>query len=268
MNKFQHITNEDEETFGPGIDLIVSLVAVLLIIVAIGFFLYQNKINEIKELYGQVEGLYDQLREKNQQTESIEDLLNRLSKAYQYETELANRKRKDKPPIVPLKEADDYNFKIGGTQLSEEFKNKLRYKVLPKLETIFKDYDVNVIEIIGHTDEVPVQSKIIKSNLDKHIKSVLYGNKPIEDLDYVSNVELGLIRALSVKLFLQKIISKRSSTKLSNVEFRIYSAGQLVLPDEYSTSQARLPYEYSTKNMRTKRDEARRRIELRFTKLD
>ena len=81
-------------------------------------------------------------------------------------------------------------------------------------QEFFKDYDVNVIEIIGHTDEVPVQSKIIKSNLDKHIKSVLYGNKPIEDLDYVSNVELGLIRALSVKLFLQKIISKRSSVHI------------------------------------------------------
>ena len=253
MNKFQHIINEDEETFGPGIDLIVSLVAVLLIMLAVGFVMYQNKSNEIEELYSQIEGFYNQLRDKNEQTEYIRDLLNQLkSKVYQYETELANRKRKDKPPIVPLKEADDYSFKLGGTQLSEEFKKKLRDEVLPKLENIFKNYDVNVIEIIGHTDEVPVQSRIIKSNLDKHVKSVFHGHKPIEDLDYASNVELGLIRALSVKLFLEEIIGDN----LLTVKFRIYSAGQLIPPDGSST-----------KNMNNKWDETRRRIELRFTKL-
>jgi flagellar motor protein MotB len=69
------------------------------------------------------------------------------------------------PPIINLSEAGGYYFDVGSAELSEEFKAALVDKVAPKILQIAVEYpDVDVIEVIGHTDEQVIRRRF--SNLD------------------------------------------------------------------------------------------------------
>jgi flagellar motor protein MotB len=63
------------------------------------------------------------------------------------------------PPIINLSEAAGY-FEVGSAALSEDFKIALVDKVTPKILQIAAEYpDVDVIEVIGHTDEQIVRQR-------------------------------------------------------------------------------------------------------------
>ena len=62
------------------------------------------------------------------------------------------------PPIVNLSEADGYFFASGKADLAPEFNRKLRGSVADTLLSIARDFDVDVIEVVGHTDEQPLGS--------------------------------------------------------------------------------------------------------------
>src|SRR5439155_5607418 len=57
-----------------------------------------------------------------------------------------------KPFAIPLKETSGFNFESGKADLSPEFKNNFRKDILPKISKYFEQYEVNLIEVIGHTD--------------------------------------------------------------------------------------------------------------------
>jgi len=152
----------------------------------------------------------------------------------------------DKPPIINLPETLGFSFNTGQAQLSEKFENRLKNDIVPKLKDIKDNHNVNVIEVIGHTDGVMAGGN---SNLDGKLENAV-AKGDISDLRYGSNADLGLIRALAVAFFLRK------QPELSGIKFRVYSAAQLILSDG----------ELADKPNRTI-DDARRRIELRFTNL-
>jgi outer membrane protein OmpA-like peptidoglycan-associated protein len=157
---------------------------------------------------------------------------------------------RDKPPIIRLSKKElDVFFDTGEGGLSNTFKEQLRKITVPKLITYKKGYNVNLIEVIGHTDG-EIANKKGKSNLDQKLENAV-ARSDISGLRYGSNADLGLIRALAVAFFLRK------QPELSGVKFRVYSAAQLILPDG----------ELANKANRTK-DDARRRIEIRFTNLE
>ena len=157
---------------------------------------------------------------------------------------------RDKPPIIRLSKKElDVFFKTGEGELYNEFEEQLEKIIVPKLIAYKKDYKVNLIEVIGHTDGEIANEKG-KSNLDQKLENAV-ARSDISDLRYGSNADLGLIRALAVAFFLRK------QPELSGVKFRVYSAAQLILPDG----------ELANKANRTK-DDARRRIEIRFTNLE
>lgn len=157
----------------------------------------------------------------------------------------------DKPPIITLDEASGYNFETGSANLSEEFKAQLQNKIQVIKSELLR-YKANVIEIIGHTDG---QIAGGQGNLDRELEDVAAGTRSIDTLRYGSNADLGLIRALAVALFLEQEL--KSQTELVNVKFRVYSAAQLILP----TGELAL-------NTSRTANEQRRRIELRFTRLE
>ncbi len=158
--------------------------------------------------------------------------------------------RRDKPPIISLDEASGYSFETGSARLSEKFRQKLSDKILTDLEKTFNDYNVDVIEIVGHTDGQRIGRKK-QSNLDEELEKIILNRSSIDDLRYGSNADLGLMRALALAQFLKE--SKRLS---DDVKYRVYSAAQLILPDgDLVDSVDRNP------------NPERRRIELRFTKL-
>jgi flagellar motor protein MotB len=74
------------------------------------------------------------------------------------------------PPIISLSEAEGYFFKSGSAELTPQFRDKLLSKVSDILKLI-NEYDVDVIEVVGHTDEQPLGVR--QSNLDRDLASVL-----------------------------------------------------------------------------------------------
>jgi len=100
------------------------------------------------------------------------------------------------PPIINLSEAGGYYFDVGSAELSEEFKAALVDKVAPKILQIALEYpDVDVIEVIGHTDEQIIRRHF--SNLDGMLIDALKtGN--VASLVPADNAGLGISRAVAV----------------------------------------------------------------------
>jgi outer membrane protein OmpA-like peptidoglycan-associated protein len=156
---------------------------------------------------------------------------------------------KQKPPIITLDEAQNYRFETGSAALSAEFKSLLELKIVPQLKDTFDRYPVNTVEIIGHTDTQPVSGRT--SNLDTTLLPVLAGAKDINALTFGSNADLGLMRAVAIRLVLEKLSTVYG---LQAVRFRTYSAAQTVSPPRSDAMNSL--------------QDTRRRIEMRFTRTE
>ncbi len=100
------------------------------------------------------------------------------------------------PPIINLSEADGYFFATGSAELTPSFAAELRTAVVGRLLQISDAFDVDVIEVVGHTDEQPVSGRA--SNLDRRMPAVAAGESGAGTLQWADNAGLGLARALSV----------------------------------------------------------------------
>ena len=157
----------------------------------------------------------------------------------------------DTPPIIVIKDQGDYRFASGSAEIPAKMSTYIFNQIVPEIEARTKQYGINVVEIIGHTDG-QANSKVT-SNLDVNLENVASGNLQVGKLQAGSNADLGLMRALSVVKVLGDIQKKQG--KLSGLSFRAYSAAQLILPNGQFAGIAR------------KEDVTRRRIEIRFTRL-
>jgi flagellar motor protein MotB len=157
--------------------------------------------------------------------------------------EEANRKLQTATPIVIDEKSGKFKFQSGSAELNPALKTYIRQRIIPAIETITKDREIDFIQVIGHTDGQGLQKT---SNLDKNIESVASRKQSVKMLVPGSNTDLGLMRALAV---VQEI---ENTGKLKNVKFRAFSAGQLYLPSGKLAAVNR------------DADASRRRIEIRF----
>ena len=127
------------------------------------------------------------------------------------------------PPIINLSEADGYFFATRSAELTADFAAKLRTAVVDRLVEIGRSFDVDVIEVIGHTDERPVASGL--SNLDRQLSSVMSGASDVGLLQPADNAGLGLARAVAVV----KVLS--AEPRLSGFRILPLSGAQLVGTD-------------------------------------
>jgi flagellar motor protein MotB len=151
------------------------------------------------------------------------------------------------PPIISLSEADGYFFAAGSAELTPGFANELRGPVTDRLLSIAKTFDVDVIEVVGHTDEQPVSGHL--SNLDRKLSQVTSGDGTVGSLQWADNAGLGLARALAVVELLS------ADPRLRNFRILPLSAAQLIGTDGRLThwdGQTDVP--------------ERRRIEIRMRK--
>ncbi|WP_016948977.1 hypothetical protein [Anabaena sp. PCC 7108] len=188
----------------------------------------KNSVNlavKIKQLEQQVKYLQTQIKQKKQST--------------------------DTPPIIIIKDQGDYRFASGSAEMPPKMSNYILQQIVPEIETRTKQYGINVIEIIGHTDGQPNGNVV--SNLDVNLEKVASGSLSVGKLQAASNADLGLMRALSVVQVLRDIQKKEG--RLRGLSFRAYSAAQLILPNGQFAGIARTD------------DVKRRRIEIRFTRL-
>jgi len=129
----------------------------------------------------------------------------------------------DWPPIITLSEADGYFFATRSAQLRADFEAKLRTAVVARLLEIAAAFPVDVIEVIGHTDERPVTGGL--SNLDRELPAAMAGANGIEMLQPADNAGLGLARSLAVV----KVLS--SDARLRGFRILPLSAAQLIGTD-------------------------------------
>ena len=128
------------------------------------------------------------------------------------------------PPIISLSEAKDYSFNVGSATLAPRFKDAITGSIADQILQILKDYDADVIEVIGHTDPQPMRDDRI-TNLDDNSVDFLNSNRNIS-LRAKDNAGLGYARALSVTKELLKVPSLQGYTILP------YSAAQMITPNE------------------------------------
>jgi flagellar motor protein MotB len=124
------------------------------------------------------------------------------------------------PPIINLSEAGGYYFATGSAELTPNFVTELRTVVVDRLLEIADSFDVDVIEVIGHTDEQPVNGRA--SNLDRALSTVTSGGSGAGVLQWADNAGLGLARALSV------VERLSSDPRLRNFRILPLSAAQLI----------------------------------------
>lgn len=88
------------------------------------------------------------------------------------EAKTEGKGKHDWPPIITLSEANGHYFDTGSAVLSGKFREALSGAVIDELLRNIAAYpDVNVIEVIGHTDEQPLVHR--PSNLDELLMPVL-----------------------------------------------------------------------------------------------
>ncbi len=177
-----------------------------------------------------------------------------LTEALQYteargETSTASPNGHSWPPIITLG-SDEFRFLTNSAELSVDFQHRLESDVALQVRDLLDQYGVDVVEVIGHTDEQPIKSTQ-ESTLDKMAIPVLNGDAPITSLVPVDNAGLGLARAIAVANVLERALGD------TNAKIIPLSGAQLVLPgDEVS------------KGLTPNDDRERRRIELRIRRSD
>ncbi|MBD2346770.1 flagellar motor protein [Anabaena subtropica] len=157
----------------------------------------------------------------------------------------------DTPPIILIQDEGAYRFASGSAEIPPKMLTYILREIIPNIESNAKKYNIDVVEVIGHTDGQPNGNVV--SNLDQNLEKVVNGELPIVNLRAGSNADLGLMRALAVVKVLRDV--QRKQGKLAKLSFRGYSAAQMILPSGKIAAIARQD------------DKTRRRIEIRFTRL-
>ncbi|MGI2906289.1 flagellar motor protein [Tolypothrix sp. VBCCA 56010] len=168
-------------------------------------------------------------------------------------SQISNNKNTGTPPILLIKD-ENYRFDPGSAEIPRAMSDYIRNKIVPDIEKNTKNFQINTVEIIGHTDEESIGSTT--SNLDQNLEKVASGEIRVGDLKAGSNADLGLMRSLAVVRVLLDI--QKQQGRMQGINLRAYSAAQLILPNG---GFAPIP-----KNQR-QGDATRRRIEIRFTRL-
>lgn len=154
-----------------------------------------------------------------------------------------NRKLQSATPIIIDEQSGKFQFESGKAELKPDFQKYLNNNIIPQIEVIVKERNIDFIQVIGHTDG---QVLGLVGNLDQNLEKLSQNKLKVNQLKAGSNADLALMRALAVVQELQK------KGEFKNVKFRAYSGAQLYLPSG----------ELAPLNRQT--DETRRRIEIRF----
>lgn len=162
----------------------------------------------------------------------------------------SDKTSKGVPPILVIEDKGAYRFASGSAEIPNTMSTYIWKKIVPEIERKTKEYQINVVEVIGHTDGQA--NGTVTSNLDINLEKVAGAKMPVRNLKSGSNADLGLMRSLAVVRVLRDIQTKNG--RLKGLKFRAYSAAQLILPNGDFAPINRNP------------DATRRRIEIRFTR--
>ena len=92
--------------------------------------------------------------------------------------------------VMLVAAANLFRFVTSSAELSDAFRGRLETDIAQQVRDLLQQYDVDVVEVVGHTDEQPIKSTQ-QSTLDTLAIPVLNGEAPITDLRPVDNAGLG-----------------------------------------------------------------------------
>lgn len=211
----------------------------------------QGKIADLTQELGESAEDVRELRESSSELKLLLRRSNQRSNNTINELETEISRLKSAPPVVVIQDSGEYQFASGSAVLPAELNKYIITDLVDRIEKVSQRRNLYVVEIIGHTDgQVNFGSS---SNLDDQLEEVAKGKQSINNLRPGSNADLGLMRALEVVKQLQTV--QRKTGRLAGVQFRAYSAAQLLLPSGDFAENNRNP------------DSKRRRIEIRFSPL-
>ena len=157
----------------------------------------------------------------------------------------AKSAQQSQPPIIMLREADGYSFMPGSAELPAAFADHIRREIVPRLLTISARHKAGIVEVIGHTDGMPVGGVArTRANLDEALARS--SEMPMSALVAYDNAGLGLARAVAVGRALRRYGVP------DTVDIQTLSAAQLISPSDRAEAA---PSSLS--------DAGRRRIEIR-----
>ena len=162
------------------------------------------------------------------------------------------KEHQENPPIIILSEMKErYRFALGSADVPPVFRTAIQTEVIPELESRSQPCQCDTIEVVGHTDRVPMIPSY--STLDRGL-SRAFATGNLEGLNPGSNVDLGMLRALAIVRILKE--SQRAG-QLRRIQFILpYSAGQMILQNNRldTSDTSHVP------------EAQRRRIEIRLRK--
>jgi flagellar motor protein MotB len=232
----------------------------------------EDKVGLLEAKINELEARVKLLQERLKLSQRPEDLAELRRKIEQLEKENLELKR-DNTNIVIAEDRPEFKFDPGSPVISSKFSTALRARVpdgnggfndppFPRIaaEIINRQERVDTLEVIGHTDGVPLSTS---GNLDQQLPDLLAGELGgSRRLSAGSNNDLGLLRALALKQewieYVKSYEPKGDQVILQRVNLRCYSAGQTILPSSEMNPTA--------DSFRRKNDSARR-IEMRLTRL-
>lgn len=213
----------------------------------------QGRVLELEE---ELSLLGDELKQKNSELRRSEREANVLERELERNSEKIEDLEAEiailqsAPPVVIIENSGDFQFQSGSAEIPFKLKSYINTELVERIEEITQARDIYTVEIIGHTDGQRTRQN--SSNLDDNLELVAQGNKSVSQLTPGSNADLGLMRALEVVKELQSL---QESGRLQGIQFRAYSAAQLLLPSG----------EFAPPNRED--NASRRRIEIRFSPL-
>ena len=136
------------------------------------------------------------------------------------------------PPIITMKEANGFYFPTASADVSPEFRHKLMSEIVPLVASIGKRAHAQVVEVIGHTDEVPMSARFrAEANLDETLMAQFSGRNDVDKaVQAADNAGLGMARAVAVARVL------RSAPDLSGFQIFPMSAGAFERTDDSMTA--------------------------------
>ncbi len=169
----------------------------------------EKKLKQIKK------PLWTAWLEADQKWKEAKDIINKI-------------RSKEQPPLITLDEAEGYTFETGLAILSEHFQSDLNNSIIPEIERRSKEYICDIIEVYGYTDGQPYPKRLAsQNNMDGDLITGIETTQ-IDNLKAGSNLELGMLRAVSIVIFLKKSQELGQLPEIKMI--RPYSGGQLILP--------------------------------------
>ena len=173
-----------------------------------------------------IEAVVRRLQANSQLVEETKRLQERVANLnnliVELKSDLAAAGKSNLPPIIRI--PTNNSFRLGEATLVPEFRTRLVENIIPELRKTGQEHDVEVIEVVGHTDELPIAN--IRSNLDTVLLPFLNGRGSEADLVAGDNAGLGLSRAAAVARVLV------GDSRLARFRILPLSAGQVVDTDQ------------------------------------